>query len=330
MRVVADAVGFGLAVALALVASSVGRRTETDALPFVQLITAVVAAVVVAAVVGARTHRAIVPLALAAGFTWFAYRWRLDQLTGPLGGPFGYRNASGAFLAVAACAWLTAGAALRRPWWVALCAVPAAIASIAAVRDAFGAAAVVLAWFALVGLAGRRASRAAIMGCGAALAAVLLATILLGATYDPAEGPAGVTSALVRTGLTERRPALWHDAWEALQADPAGAGVNSFASVSPTAQADADSIHAHNEFLERGAELGVAGLVLMVLLFGWAFVRLWMVPHPDAVQALAAASIAVVGVHASVDYILHTPAILLGAAALLGTGLVPRREEIWE
>jgi len=78
----------------------------------------------------------VASLLLVAGFTWFAYRWRLDQVVGPLDGPFGYRNASGAFLAVAACAWLTAGVALRRPWWVALCAVPAAIASIAAVRDA--------------------------------------------------------------------------------------------------------------------------------------------------------------------------------------------------
>ena len=330
VRVIADAVGLGLAAAFALVAIAVGRRTETDALPFVQLVAAVVATVVAAAVFGARTHRAIVPLAVAAGFTWFAYRWRLDQVTGPLDGPFGYRNASGAFLAVAACAWLTAGVALRRPWWIVLCAVPAAIASIAAVRDAFGAAAVVLAWFALVGLAGRRASRAAIVGCGVALSAVLFATLLLGAAYDPAQGPTGVTSALVRAGLTERRPALWHDAWVAMQAEPAGAGAGAFSSVSPMAQADADAIHAHNEFLERGAELGVAGLVLIVLLFGWAFVRLWLVPHPDGVQALAAASVAVVGVHGCVDYILHTPVILLGAAALLGTGLVPHREEIWK
>src|SRR6188508_1685067 len=73
VRVIADAVGLALAAALALVAIAVGRRTETDALPFVQLVAAVVAVVVAAAVFGARTHRAIVPLAVAAGFTWFAY-----------------------------------------------------------------------------------------------------------------------------------------------------------------------------------------------------------------------------------------------------------------
>ena len=70
-------------------------------------------------------------------------------------------------------------------------------------------------------------------------------------------------------------------------------------------------------------ELGVAGAVLTLLLFGWAFVRLWRVPRADGVTALGAAAVAVVGVHGCIDYVLHTPAVLLGAAALLGTALLP-------
>ena len=207
-----------------------------------------------------------------------------------------------------------------------MCTIPAAVLSVAAMRNAFGAAAVVLAWLALIGLIGPRASRVAIVLCGAALAGTLLATIALGVTYDPATGPTGVGAIAADAGLTERRLALWHDAWEAMWADPAGAGVGAFPLVSPTALADPDAVHAHNEFLERGAELGVAGLALTVLLFGWAFVRLGIVKPPDGVQRSRRPRWRWSACTACVDYVLHTPAVLLGAAALFGTGLVPRRE----
>ena len=330
LRAVLDVVGLALVAALALVAIVVGRRTGTDAGPFLALIGGVVAVVVAAGVIGARTHRAVVPLALAVGASWYAYRWRLDTLGGPLDGPFGYRNASGAFLAVAAVAWLMTGAALRRAVFVVLCALPAAALSVLAVRSAAGAAAVVLAWLALIGLAGRAAAKVAIALCAGALAAVLAATIALGIAYDPARGPTGVGATLADAGLTERRLAVWHDAWEAMVTEPGGAGLDAFRLVSPTARADPDAFQAHQEFLERGVELGVAGAVLTLLLFVWAFLRLWRVPRADGVTALGAAAVAVVGVHGCVDYVLHTPAVLLGAAALLGTALLPRREEMWE
>jgi hypothetical protein len=75
-------------------------------------------------------------------------------------------------------------------------------------------------------------------------------------------------------------------------------------------------------------ELGWAGFFLTVLLFVWAFVRLWMHPEPDVYVALGAAAVAVLGIHASVDYILHFPAVPLVAAALLGTAqATPFRRE---
>ena len=173
LRVVLDVVGLALVAALALVAIAVGRRTGTDAGPFLALIGGVVAVVVAAGVIGARTHRAVVPLALAVGASWYAYRWRLDTLGGPLDGPFGYRNASGAFLAVAAVAWLMTGAALRRAVFIVVCARAGGGAVGLGGAERVGAAAVALAWLALIGLAGRAAAKVAIALCAGALVAVL-------------------------------------------------------------------------------------------------------------------------------------------------------------
>jgi O-antigen ligase len=110
--------------------------------------------------------------------------------------------------------------------------------------------------------------------------------------------------------------------------EPFGIGHDMFRFESPIALSDQDAFRAHHEFLERGAELGVAGFALMVLLFAWMFVRLWNVPRRDGVTALGAAAVAVLGVHACVDYVLHTPEVVLMGAVLFGTALVPPREEI--
>jgi hypothetical protein len=88
---------------------------------------------------------------------------------------------------------------------------------------------------------------------------------------------------------------------------------------------DRDTVYAHNEFLEQAAELGWADFVLVVLLLLWVFVRLAVVPEADAVTALAAVAFAGTSIHASLDYVWHFPSILLVAAALVGTGLVPSR-----
>jgi hypothetical protein len=56
-----------------------------------------------------------------------------------------------------------------------------------------------------------------------------------------------------------------------------------------------------------------------VLVFVWGFARLWVHPAPDVMVALGAASLAALGLHACVDYVLHFPAVPLTAAALVGT-----------
>jgi peptidoglycan/xylan/chitin deacetylase (PgdA/CDA1 family) len=123
---------------------------------------------------------------------------------------------------------------------------------------------------------------------------------------------------LVVSGLAGRRD-LWREAYLVMAAHPVtGVGPGGFASTGPGARRDPDLRWAHHEFLQEGAETGAPGLVLLVLAFLWGFARLVAAP-PDRVTALGAASLAVLGVHASVDYILHFPAIPAAAAVLLGT-----------
>ena len=122
--------------------------------------------------------------------------------------------------------------------------------------------------------------------------------------------------------LDVRRVVLWHQSLRIIGRRPGGVGPGRFAEVDHAAQRDADVRWAHNEFLQEGVELGWAGLALLVLVFGWGFARLWVLPAPDIVTALGAASLAALGIHASVDHVLHFPAIPLTAAALVGTAQV--------
>jgi O-antigen ligase len=142
---------------------------------------------------------------------------------------------------------------------------------------------------------------------------VLASTVLLGVGYrSGADGP-------VVDALSERRLELWHESVQILLNQPFGVGPGRFKDVSPTARRDADARWAHNEFLQQGVELGWIGLVLTVLFFIWGFARSWVVPDPDIVVALGAASLAALGIHACVDYVIHFPAVPLAAAAILGS-----------
>jgi len=172
----------------------------------------------------------------------------------------------------------------------------------------------------LFSLAGPRGARFGVIACGVALAVVLAGTVGLGATYR-----SGSASFATRA-LTERRLVLWSEALDILAEHPAGVGVGGFATTAPTAIRDRDARWAHQEFLQVGVELGWAGLALVMLLFVWGFVRLAMHPRPDACVALGAASLAALGIHASVDYVWHFPAVPVVAAALVGSAQAsPRR-----
>jgi O-antigen ligase len=311
-RAIVDAVG-GLLLLLYMGAAALAGRNGGSARPLALLLLASAAALAAGRALG-HVHRALVPAAVVVGAV--AVLILVGPAIGgaPFGGPFGYRNATGAFYGLAAVAALMVAASIR--WTpIRVLGVLVAIAfGVAAAKDSSTAGIGLLAVaVASIAFAGVRAARASI-AVGAALVVLVLAgTIAVGATYQP-----GDDNAVIRA-VTERRVVLWRQSLHLMGRRPGGFGPGTFAQVDRTARQDADVRWAHNEFLQEGVELGWAGFALLVLVFAWAFVRLWVLPAPDIVAALGAASLAALGVHSSIDYVLHFPAIPLIAAALVGT-----------
>jgi O-antigen ligase len=303
--------------ALGLLALSRGGRSLGA------LVAAAAATVIVGRLLG-RVFRPAVPIVVIAVATWFALTVDVTG-GGPLAGPFGYRNATAAFFAQAAIAGLMLAVAFREGAAriiasLAGAAVFTAFAWIAFRGSTAGAVTLLVVIVVPLALAGPRGARAGILATSTLLAVVFAATVFLAVSYRP-----GRTDLATRA-LTERRVILWHESLDLLMTTPFGVGPGRFREIAPTAIADADAGWSHNEFLQQAAELGWPGLVLTVLLFTWGFVRLWIHPAPDAYVTLGAASLAALGVHACVDYVLHFPAVPLTAAALVGTAqAVPLR-----
>jgi hypothetical protein len=125
----------------------------------------------------------------------------------------------------------------------------------------------------------------------------------------------------VGTTITEERVALWNEALSIAAKHPLlGVGPGGFARTSAIALADPDLRWAHNEFLQAGAETGLPGYVFAIGIFLWGFAALAQ-GSPGRVAALSAAGLAVLGIQASVDYVLHFPFVVLMGAAVLGIGL---------
>jgi O-antigen ligase len=148
----------------------------------------------------------------------------------------------------------------------------------------------------------------------AGLLAVLLGTILLGASYSPRRAGSG---GFVEESLTETRFALWRDALELTSRHPGtGVGVGRFSVASPVAAADPDRRHAHQEYLEMAAETGVIGGLLLAAMIAWAVIRTGL--RGGIAATLAGAGVVVLGIHACVDYILHFPIVPITSAVLAG------------
>jgi O-antigen ligase len=236
----------------------------------------------------------------------------------PLQGPFGYANAKGAFFAQAIVAALMLAVGARVATLRSLGIVAAVVFASLVIMSRSWTAALVLP-LVVMALAVERArnGRTAVIVCGALFGFVLLATVALGAR---GVGD-GTIDRVVGATLSTERVQLWHEALAIAADEPIlGVGPGRFASTSPTAFSDIDLRWAHNEFLQSGAESGLPGFVFVVGLFTWGFAALWATSS-GPFTALAAAGLALLGIHASVDYVLHFPAVALTAAAVLGTGL---------
>jgi hypothetical protein len=305
-------------------------RSGGSAAPMVGLLLACGLVLVAARSMGSHA-RFVVPLGVLVAAAIVAARSRTGVLSSaPLSGPFEYLNADGAFYVQAAIAGLMLVASAR-PW---------PFRALAGVGAAFFAAlpfivhAVAAAWLVLVlpgiailsaTLAGARGARASVAVLGLLFVASLTASILLGSTYSRAAEPSLFQRAAIKT-IDEDRLVLWHDAFVIMRDNPGtGVGPRRYEFVSPIASGNPDYRWAHHEFLQQGGEAGITGLVFLAVLFLWGFSRLWVVAKPDAITALSAASLAALGIHACLDYVMHFPAIPLVTAALAATGMIGDR-----
>ena len=242
----------------------------------------------------------------------------------PLTGPFGYANATAAFLVLAGTATAVLARHTRsRPLSAALLMVALAVAATSFLIGSVAAvvSAVVLAVGTIASFASPRIRRGAVVVGITAVLCAQVGTALLGSMClaDECTVPRPVA-----TALSWNRVLLWADALRLVGEQPlTGVGPGRFAEVSPTARSDADLDHAHNEVLELAAELGLPGLALGAGLIALAWIGLLKAAsRPETV--IVAAGITGLLLQSAVDYPLHFPVIVLTATALLGTAIEKR------
>ena len=188
-----------------------------------------------------------------------------------------------------------------------------------------GSEAVVVLLIGLVPLAvvvgWRGFGRRSLIWFGALVVAAVLFTTATGAAFRPGGDQSALVSGAM-SAFSVRRVVLWHDAWVlAIDHPLTGVGPGRFRLESPTALADADASWAHQEFLQMGAEGGFPAMMLLVLLFLWGLARLGAGPRFGAPALIAAVAITALGLHASIDYVLHFPQIPVATAVLLGAAV---------
>jgi O-antigen ligase len=312
-----DAMGIGIASLAVGWAFLVSAVSGGSAWPFVGLMAAALGTLTFARALERLRPRSTAFVVLVTTIGVFLAGW---LLSGDWGNPLGYANGSAA-LAVQAS---IAGAVLAvhgspSSMRVVGCAgvllfgvTPFALEARTAGLLALGLVASIV-----LGSATRWPRRG--VAVGAALLTVCVgATIVLGAAHHRGES-GSIAGQVVDESLSATRVALWHDALVISAHHPlTGVGWGGFATTSPIARSDPDLRHAHNDFLQQAAEAGVPGLVLMVLLFGWGFARLYVSRAPDAVVLFGAIALTALGVGASVDYVLHFTAVVMSGAALVG------------
>ena len=310
---------------LLLVAATIGwshlaaNRPGFSAGPFTAILLGSSTAFVVGRV-AASVNRTIVPVAVV-GCTALLAATTPDVLSGTsLGGPLGYANANGAFFVQAAVSALMLVVASRATTVRILGVVAAVAFGVVPFAAKSVTSAVLLLLLPVVALLGRAlaGARAAVTVCGVLFIAAFAATIVIGSTYA-ADDRSSIVDRFVDTSIDERRAILWHEAIAMMRESPvSGVGLGGFQLFSPTARSDRDARWAHNSFLQQGAETGLIGLILLTLLFIWAFASLGATRPPDSFTVLGAIAATALGIHACVDYILHFPAVPLTAAALVG------------
>lgn len=233
------------------------------------------------------------------------------------GAPTGYGNANATLSSLGVLAAM--GAALhggrradRRCWIV----VAAALTVTTLLTASLAGTASLLVALALVGLSvATRSPGFSVMGGLIAVVLVLAVTTAVAFDVDP-------------LGFGQRagvRAELWTAAADLVDEEPVrGIGPGQFAEHSQVSS-DADLRWAHHGYLQAAAEYGLVGLLLVLALAGWAWVGVWRAAGEGCRDAaVVGGSLAIIGLHATVDYVWHVPTLMVLLAVLLGEGTSSR------
>jgi O-antigen ligase len=313
------------AIALLLAASAgwqaVASAGHPNARPWpaVALLAGAGVALATGRVVGSRLP-VLLPVALALGVLVSLLAGR-DALRGlATAGPLGYANADAALAvqgAAAGCLAVVSASGRRR--LTAVVVVTALAVVTVLVRSAaadVGLVVVVAATLWCLVRPRRRVPAVVAAAAGVAVVCAVIATAAAGSAYD-ARATHGVDTVATHA-VSARRVALWHDAVTLTARHPwRGVGPRRFPVESPTARRDADTRQAHSAYLQAGAETGVPGMALLVALL-LALLARTAVASPPARAAVGAAALGAIALHASVDYVLQFPAVVVVAALVAG------------
>jgi len=141
-----------------------------------------------------------------------------------------------------------------------------------------------------------------------------------------AANPVGGASRLGNNASIQSRTEIWARTVEATRDTmPVGTGLGTFPLVyrqyeDPALVTPEYVNHAHNDYLELALELGLGGIVLILLFLGWwtvAAAKVWTSPLSTPYGRAATIASAVILAHSAVDYPLRTGAI----AAIFGVAL---------
>lgn len=266
----------------------------------------------------------LVPVAVVVAVVAMAVA-RADVLfEGSVHSPLGYSNATAAFFALGVTAALVVACrTVGLPVRFAAVPVAAALATVPLLNGSVAGLLTVVAVVAAIPVAvrGRAAVRLVATAGAAVVVLVAASTAVFGAAHDPGDPVPG----WVESTLTSRRLDLWHDAVALVRDRPlTGVGSGEFVRRSPTSRSDVDAAHAHHEYLELAAEEGVVAGLLLLAVFVLPLAGSWR-PAADVGTGVVAVALTMVGLHASIDYVLHFPAVALAAAALAGAVQGPGR-----
>ena len=148
---------------------------------------------------------------------------------------------------------------------------------------------------------------------GAGLLLVGTIIVLIAAEVSPGHAP-----------LLSARSGIWKPAWTIIQSSPVlGHGPASFSAlfaIQKQIPPGFATSHAHNMLLQTWAELGLIGLLLLVLasvLLIFAFISAWRHRSTARLAAYGGAGIAVL-LHNQLDYLFESPGYLMGVAVIIG------------